>query len=62
MLGLDWVQWYAATILVLGVLVGVKMHGRPKPEDWEEKYFRIGTFLRHLVLAMPMYGRIFGWW
>ena len=54
---MDWIQYYYAFWLILGVCVSMYMHGDLKNGRHD---FRV-DFLA-IMLSLPMIGRIFGWW
>lgn len=54
---MDKVQIYYLATLILGTLINLGLHGRPKEGNHD---FRI--FFVAMLLSIPTAGRIFGWW
>lgn len=57
---MDWIQIWAAVIIILNCMsVGynLAMHDKPKKDDHS---FFVSFFA--LLLLLPHYGRVFGWW
>lgn len=54
---MDNVQWYYAAVIVIGTGVELSRHGEPKAGKYDFREDFIA-----MVLALPMTGRIFGWW
>lgn len=53
---MDWIQWYALAWLIIGCVSNMIVHDMPKARHDFRIYFVC------LLLAIPTYGRIFGWW
>jgi len=52
----DWIQVYAVAILVIGILGRTVKHGEPRDD------YNAVEIPALLLLALPHYGRVFGWW
>lgn len=51
------VQIYTCCILTLAIILGLTQHGKPK-EGINDFRITFGS----LILGLPYWGRIFGWW
>ncbi len=52
----DWIQWYYLALYALNVTLGLALHGNAR-DRYDFRY----TFIS-MVLALPITGRLLGWW
>ena len=54
---MDWIQIYTLSMLSISLLMSANMHGKPKDGEHNFWFAAFG-----LVLSLPWFGRVFGWW
>ena len=54
---MDWIQIYTAAMIFLALAVAMFQHGNGRSGYHD---FRVDFIA--LLLGLPFYGRVFGWW
>lgn len=54
----DWVQWYYAVNIGIGIGAAMYLDGETKKQTTHS----MDAHFANILFAMPIIGRVFGWW